>query len=160
MALHPFRIRPFEDDRGDGRRKLLLRLLRRVRLENPRLRFHHLAKCPECDPIAVRERATLAPAHGVARVLVDHLKQLGHESALADPRYPDDGNELRGTILPDPCEGVPEHTQFVGAADHWRSARRGKVHAEPRARIEGFPRRHRLRLALRHYWVHSSDPNN
>ena len=82
-------------------------LLRRVLLEDARLRFDDLAERPERDPVAVGEAAPLAPGDEL-RVGLDDAVQLVDETTLADAGDADEREELRRPCVAGALEGVPD----------------------------------------------------
>ena len=84
VGEHPFRLARLGHERRDGVRELAVRDLRRVGLEDARLRLRHLAERPEADALAVWQAAALAPGDQLGQRL-DDREQLGDEPALADP---------------------------------------------------------------------------
>ncbi len=70
---------------GEHRSELVPGDLRRVALEDARMRLHDLAERPERDSVAVREAASLPPADELGATV--HVREeLGDLARLADPR--------------------------------------------------------------------------
>ena len=101
VPLDPVGLR-LVDELAHAPCQLARRLFGRVRLEHACLRLHHLAERPEGDAFAVRQRPALTPARQLGFVL-DHLRELVDEAALADSRDADEGDQLRRTLCPDPA---------------------------------------------------------
>ena len=96
--------------------ELARRFLGRVRLEHACLRLHHLAKRPERDAFPVGQRPALTPARQLGLVL-DHLRELVDEAALADSGHPDEGDELGRTLRPDSVECIDEDVELAFSTD-------------------------------------------
>jgi hypothetical protein len=146
LALDPAAVR-FADAFLHGADQLARDLLRRVVLDDPGLRLHHLAERPERDPLAVWKRAAVPPEDEV-RQRLDMGEQLGDEPALPDTGDADERDELRGPLLANTLERVDELVELALPA-HEGNACRDCLAADTRARLERLPHAHRLRLALR-----------
>src|SRR5205823_6125165 len=96
----PFDPRPlgFLEVLRDRLAQLPLDVLRRVVLEDPCLRFHHLAERPERGALAVRERAPVPPEDDLVE-RVDVCEELCDEPALADAGDADERHLLRRSLL-------------------------------------------------------------
>ena len=132
------------DDLVDLRRDVL----RRVLLQNARLRLDDLAERPERDPVTVGKAASLAPGDEL-RVGLDDAIQLVDKPALADSRDADEREELRRALVPRSLERVPDDAELALATDELGARLVRDV--DPEARVGGGcqPHRDRLRLALR-----------
>ncbi len=144
MARDPARVARVRHDTFHGRVELGARLGIRVGLEDPRLRLHHLGERPEGHAVAVRQRATLPPQDDVGDRL-DVGLELGDQTALADPRNPDDGDELRRGLCAGSVERVDELIDLTTPADEGRLGGDGlRAHSCPR--VERLPDREGLGL--------------
>ena len=123
-------------------------VLRRVLLEDARLRLDDLAERPERDPVTVGKAASLAPGDEL-RVGLDDAMQLVDETALADSGDADEGEELRRALVPRSLERVSDDAELALATDELGARLVRDV--DPEARVGGGrrPHRDRLRLALR-----------
>ena len=138
MTLDPRALGLVGQEIADGGSHLADRLVRAIGLEDPRLRLHYLREPPERRPLAVRERAALAPDDEF-RVVVDDAEELADETRLADPGDPDDGDELR--LEPCPCTGEPpdEDLELVVPSDE-RRPDVGEVDPKARSAPDRAPR--------------------
>ena len=123
------------------------RVGRRIRLEDARLRLHHLAERPEADALAVGQRAPLTPGDEPVAA-VDRSEQLGEQAALADPRNADERHELRRPLVAGALERGGEQLDLPLTPDE-RPAWAGEIDAEARTRLHDLPDGERLRLSLR-----------
>jgi hypothetical protein len=147
VALEPLRIRRVGDESGDRLAQLLLRAGGIVRLEDARLRLHHLPERPEADALAVRERAALTPSDQL-RPLLQALEQLPDEPALADAGDADERGELRLVLATHAVDRGEERLQLVRAADERRASDLAHVDAQASLRLERRPDADRLHLPL------------
>ncbi len=131
----------------DAASELVRRLLRRVGLEDPRLRLDHLGQRPEGDAFAVGQRAALAPV-GQLGLALDHLRELVDETALADPGNADEGDELRRSLRAHTFQRAHEHVDLALAADQRSALHLADVDAVARAGLDHLPGGDRLLLAL------------
>ncbi len=115
------------DDLVDLRRDVL----RRVLLQDARLRLDDLAERPERDPVAVGEAASLAPGDEL-RVGLDDAIQLVDETALADSGDADEREELRRALVPRSLERVPDDAELALAPDELGARLVRDVDAEAR----------------------------
>ena len=118
-----------------------------VRLEDPGLGLDDLAQRPEGDALAVGQAAPVTPG-GQLWPVVECGTELGDETALADPRLSDNGDELhRGLTL---CaeERLEQHRQLVLAPDE-RCVGCGLGQTDSAPGVGGTPDLDRLRLPLR-----------
>ena len=92
---------------GQDRVELALRDVRRVGLEDARVRLHDLPERPERDALAVGHAAPLPPRDQLG-TRVDVRGQLAHDATLAEPRLSHDRHELhrrrRHRLVEDPLE--------------------------------------------------------
>ena len=132
----------------DGRPELSLGLVLRVRLEDAGVRLHHLAQRPEADPLAVGQRPALAPVDELG-VVLDGLKQLVDEAALADPRLADERHQLDLAGALRPLERVEQRVELAAPADERRSHAARDVDADARPCLHRLPGLDGLRLAFR-----------
>ena len=133
--------------RGDRRVQLRRRHLRRVRLEDPRLRLDDLPQRPERDPLPIRKAAPLPPA-GQLRLRPQIGEQLRDQPALAHPRLADDRDQLHRALLRRPLERPDQKRLLQLPADQRRRVPAGDVGPEPGAGRLRPPQRQRLRLPL------------
>ena len=126
------------DDLVDLRRDVL----RRVLLENARLRLDDLAERPERDPVTVGEAASLAPRDEL-RVGIDDALELVDEPALADPGDTDQREELRRALVTRAFECVPNDAELALAPDELRAGLVRDVDAESRTGGDCRPHRDR-----------------
>ena len=115
------------DDLVDLRRDVL----RRVLLENARLRLDDLAERPERDPVTVGEAASLAPGDEL-RVGIDDALELVDEPALADSGDADQRQKLRRALVTRAFECVPNDAELALAPDELRAGLVRDVDAESR----------------------------
>jgi hypothetical protein len=87
-----------------------------VGLEDAGLGLHDLAQRPECDSIAVREAAALAPGQG-GRVGLSVGEKLGDDPTLADAGLADDGDQLNGARCDALVKEALEQTQVDLSTD-------------------------------------------
>lgn len=111
------------------------------------MRFHDLAKRPECDAVAVGETPSLSPRHELGPI-VDPRPELGKEARLADSGLPNDGDDLDLGPLQHPLKRTLEQPELMLSADEGRRRRRLRVHAEAARRRERSPGGHGVTLAL------------
>jgi len=143
--FHPRRIL-VGDERCDCFAQLPLGVSRSVALEDPRFRLHHLGERPERAPLAVRQRATLAPV-GDLGLALELAEELGNQAALPDPRHADDREELRRALSTRAFEGAEQQIALTRAPD---KRRLGCVQLDPHPcpRLHGLPDRHGLGFSL------------
>ena len=146
VTFDPLGVRCLQRERPDRPGELGLGLLGWIGVKDSRVGLDDLAKRPEGDSFRVRERAALPPGDELG-ALRDELEQLGNEAALADAGHADEGHELDRALVLGPLERAREQLPFVIAA-HERCLALGKVRAEPGPRLERFPHRDGLGLAL------------
>ena len=147
MAHDPARLALVRQELGGGRVQLGLGRRCVVGLHHARVRLRHLGQRPERDAVAVRERAALEPRNRIA-ALVHRRAQLEQHPALADPREPDERDELRDSLAACTGERIPEQCELLAAADERRVVVR-LLAAWMRARRDGDPDRNGLGLAFR-----------
>ncbi len=111
------------------------------------MRLHDLAKRPERHPLAVGQRATLAPIDQLP-VLFDRVQELDQEPALAHSRDADKGDELRRALLTDARQSRDEQLEFALAPNERRDGSLHNVDAEASARLQSLPDGDRLALPL------------
>src|SRR5438093_1504569 len=88
------------DDGADSAGELGRSLVRGITLEHACLGFDHLGERPEGHALAVRQRATLAPANEIPPfAALEEAEELVDEPALADPGDSDECHELRGPFV-------------------------------------------------------------
>src|SRR5689334_25438599 len=80
---------------------------------------HHLGKRPVGDALAVGEAAAAVPPDLVDQA-VDVLLELPRETRLADPRDPDDGDEMRLALFGARVEELLDEPQLPVASDERR----------------------------------------
>ena len=97
--------------------------LGRVGLQDPSVGLHDLPERPERDALSVGEAPTLTPGDEPRRD-VDEA-ELGDDAALAEARFPEDGDELDGVRRDRLVEDALEQRQIDLAADERRVVRRG-----------------------------------
>ena len=122
----------------DGLMDLRGDLLRRVLLEDARLRLDDLAECPQRDSVAVREAAALTPRDELG-IGVDDPVELVDEAALADPGDADEREELRRSLVSRPLEGVSHDAELALAPDELGARLVRDVDAEARVRGDRRP---------------------
>ena len=132
--------------RRNRRRELALDLLRRVALQDSRLRLDHLPERPEADAVAVRERAALAPASQARRAERRLRCSSRDEARLADAGDAQDRDELRRTFGGGPREPLVQGGELPLAADERRAMAR-EVDAGLRQRADRLPDPDRRALA-------------
>ncbi len=109
------------------------------------MRLQDLAERPEGDPLPVGEAASLPPGREVG-TRVDVAKELGHQAALAEPRLPDDGDELDGARGDGLVEDPLQEGEIDLAPDEGRVVPAGEVGSE--AGAGGFRLEHPHRRLL------------
>src|SRR5439155_3542065 len=97
--------------RGHRLLELRARLLPGVGVEDPRLSLDHLADRPEGDALAVRKAASLTPVDEF-RIALHGLKELPHETALADSWDAHQRDELRSDLCAYSREGVEQEIEL------------------------------------------------
>ena len=122
--------------------------LRVVALKHSCVGLRHLAERPVCDSLAVGKRATLAPGDEDARVRVQSLVELPHQSALADSGNADECDQLWGAGACRARKRIAERCELGVSPDERGAAAERNVDAEARDACHGLPRPHRLRLSL------------
>jgi len=148
LPAHPERIDTRQSDRRDRLVKLRRRGRRVVRFEDARLLLDDLRERPECDALPVGEHAPLPPS-GDLRLVLHMRRQLLHQAALADPRHPDDRDQLHRALRPATLERVHQQPPLPLPADERRLLAHRPRHQ--RARLTRHPTRKRLGLALRRH---------
>ena len=116
------------DDLVDLRRDVL----RRVLLQNARLRLDDLAERPERDPVTVGKAASLAPGDEL-RVGIDDAIEFVDEPALADSGDADEREELRRALVTRSLECVSDDAELALAPDELRAGLVRDVDAEARS---------------------------
>ena len=100
----------------DDRPELLFGHLLSVALENPGLRFHHLAKRPERDALPIREAAAVRQeVSSRSRSIAAYSSS--DEPALADPGNADERHQLGRALLTGPLESPGEQLELPLATD-------------------------------------------
>src|SRR5205085_12092044 len=132
------------DEIRDRRAQLLLRDLGVVGLENPRLRLDYLRERPKGDPLAVRQRSSLAPKSQDAPTL-DELEKLTDEPRLPDARHADDRDELRRRLLTHTHQRLTQKGNLPISPDDRRRSRKW-LRAHTRARLYRLPDGNRFGL--------------
>jgi hypothetical protein len=132
----------------DSARELCVRLRVAVRLQDSRLRLHHLGERPVADALSIGERASLAPVGQLAAVR-DVGEELADKATLADPRNADDRHQLRRTLLAHEGKRVDDLRELALAADERRALLRCEIDAEACSGGDDFPHANRRLLPLR-----------
>jgi hypothetical protein len=146
MPFQPRGLRRVWDDRRDGAVDLARRPLVAVRIEHARERSHDLTERPERGSLAVRQGTTLQPAP--IAMAVERAGELRHQPRLADPRDPDEGEELRLEFALDPIER-PSEQRELPLATHERCVARSPA-GHRRAGSNRVPYADRVTLAFGH----------
>ncbi len=97
----------------------------------PGLCLDDLAERPVRDPLPVGQRAA-APPEDQLGVRVDDLRELVHETALADARDADERDELGSLVAANALERVRQQRQLSRAADERCSAQGDVLDPDPR----------------------------
>ena len=135
---HPFAHHGLELGPGCGGRLVL---------GDPGAHAHHLAQCPECDPVAVGQAAAAVPEHLVGEA-VRVLLELPRQARLADAGDAGDVDEMRAPAL-GRVEQVLQQAQLALPADErWVESRAAADPAPGGRDAHGPPERHGLGLAL------------
>ena len=87
-----------------------------IGFQDARLGFHHLAERPIAHPVAVGQAPALPPGDQVRHPL-DVDEELVHETALADPGFADERDELRLALMSCAIERVAEDRELAIATD-------------------------------------------
>src|SRR5262249_14116200 len=90
---------------------------------------------PQCDSLAVRKTAALAPANE-AWTVVDVAEELRAEAALADARLAHDRHEPAAGFRDRALERIDEERLLNRSPDERRQVHAGHLRAEPRSRGE------------------------
>jgi hypothetical protein len=93
-----------------------LNFLRRVRIEDSRVRFRHFREGPIRDAIPVWEGTALAPVDEV-RFRVDYAREFIDEPALPNPRHANEREELGRAFLASTGKRVAEEIELAMATD-------------------------------------------
>ncbi len=147
LALDPGDVCGVFDEPRHGAAQLFGRLLGAVRVEDSRLRLHHLRQRPERDALAVGQRTPVPPEDEPEVARLDRLEELVDEPALADAGHADQRHELRLPLADHARQRLAQQRQLLLATDQRRAADALDSDAGPgSARL---PDRHGLGLALR-----------
>ena len=126
--------------------QLIRRGLRRVGVEHARVGLEDLAKCPERDPVPVGQ--TVPPANpNELRPSIDMSDQLGHHSALPEPRFSDNRHQLHRARREGPFEHPFQQRKFDLATDERALVRPRQLGDRSRPRGLRVEHAHRLGLA-------------
>ena len=109
--------------------------------------LHDLAKGPEGDPVAIGQAAALAPGEA-GRAGLGMRDELRDNSALADTRLADHGDELDRARCDTLVEQALEEPQVDLPADVGAAARPGEIDAKAATRCRRAKDANRLGLAL------------
>ena len=134
-------------DVGEHFLELRRRDFRRVRLEDPGMRFHEFAQRPERDAFSIRRAPPLPPADQLCS-FVDVAGQLGAQPALADTWLADERHHLDGRIARAPVEEALQERLLDLASDERRRRGLDAVGSDSCPRLYGAIDAHRLCLAL------------
>jgi hypothetical protein len=99
----------------------------RIAFQDPGLRLHDLAECPEAHSLAVGQRTAAAPIDELVSFL-DRAVELVDEAALADPGHADERHELRFALPLDASERVDQRVELAFPADELGSC--GPLHLD------------------------------
>src|ERR687891_2366770 len=117
--LDPLPLSGVRDVLRERRPELLVRRRRLVVLGDPAAHPDHLAERPVRDAVTVGEASAAVP-EDVVDEAVDVLLELPREARLADARDPDDGEEVRLSLLRGRVEEVLDHPQLALPPDERR----------------------------------------
>jgi hypothetical protein len=147
MARNPGRLSLVADEVGHHAGEFAGGVVGRVGFQDAGLGLHDLSQSPQRHAFPVGQAPPLPPDHRL-RLRGDLPPQLEDQPALADPRVPYQGHELRILLGLGPCQGIPQQRQLP-LAGHQRAPRRLRdVYPQASAGTGRAPDGQRLRLAL------------